>query len=63
MVATLPYSFAAYGTMSTISLGISGSLLAATSLAAHMVLDLLTPPQHDMSNYVLPESQCEGGRL
>ncbi len=63
MLATLPYSFAALGITAAIGIGIIGIISVAVSLVAHMVLDLVAPPQHDMKNHVFPAGQCEGGKL
>jgi len=62
-IAALPYTFAAYGAIQAIALGLSGSLTAAISAAAYKALGLWAAPLHDMRNHVFTPGECEGGRL
>lgn len=61
-IATLPLSLPVIGS-GAIALAVVGGIVAAISILAYNILDVLVAPSHPMEHHAFKPASCEGGRL
>lgn len=62
LLATLPFSFPAFG-LGAALLALTGTLFTLAAAVSLFALDALAPPHHDMKKHLYPPGQCDGGKL
>ena len=63
LLASLPFTASRPKIGRVVGAVTSGVALMLASSVAHLTLDLLIPPHHDMKNHVYQPGECDGGRL